>query len=169
MIKQERLKELFDYKDGNLYWKVKKQRITCGDVAGSLLRKYGNKTDYWAICADGNNYKAHRLIWLYHFGYMPPMIDHIDGNGLNNKIENLRIATPSQNAFNRKISPKSKSGIKGVYWNSRLNKWRVDINAFKKRVYLGLFQTKEEAAVIAAEARNQLHGDFAFKGKRNDI
>lgn len=169
MMKQERVKELFDYKDGNLYWKVQKQKVKMGNVAGGLLRKYGNKTDYWAIGIEGKTYKAHRLIWLYHYGYMPPMIDHIDGNGLNNKIENLRIATPSQNSFNKKLSSKSKSGIKNVQWVAKLNKWKVEMCAFKRKVYIGLFENIEEAEIAASAARAQLHGDFAFEGKRNDI
>lgn len=169
MTNQKRLKEVFDYKDGNLYWKIQKQKMKPGSLAGSILRKYGNKTDYWVISVDNKSYKAHRLIWMYHFGYLPPMIDHIDGDGLNNRIENLRIATPSQNSFNRKVSSASRSGIKNVYWNSKLGKWKVEIQAFKKSIYLGLFDSKEEAAIAAAKARTQIHGDFAFQGTRNDI
>lgn len=160
MLNQQNLKELFDYKDGNLYWKVNRHRVKCGDIAGTLNRKYGNTTDYWQICLNGKKYKAHTLIWIYHYGEIPKMIDHIDRNGLNNKIENLRIATPSQNSFNQKIRPGSKSGVKGVSWNKKLQKWKVEIRAFNKPVYLGVYSDKQEAINVANNGRLKLHGEF---------
>jgi hypothetical protein len=161
MISQQMLKELFDYKDGHLYWKITKGQKKEGKIAGSLLRKYGNKTDYWRIGINGKNLKAHRLIWIYHYNYLPAMLDHIDGNGLNNKIENLRPTTPAQNVQNRKISPKNKCGIKGVSWDKNTKKWRAIINAFGKQIYVGRFIELKEAEQAINKARLQLHGQFA--------
>jgi hypothetical protein len=159
MITQEKLKEMFDYKDGHLYWKAKKRKVTVGNIAGSLNRKYGNKTDYWSICVNKTRYKAHRLIWIYHFGYEPPMIDHIDGDGLNNRIENLRLTTPSQNCFNRKC--RALSGVKGVYFTNKTKKWRAEFVAYGKKIYLGTFADKQDAIHAIHGARMQAHGEFA--------
>jgi len=65
------------------------------------------------------------LIFLYHHGYLPKFVDHIDGNKKNNRIENLREATKSQNAMNQKVSTRNTSGIKGVMWHKRDKKWFV--------------------------------------------
>ncbi len=161
MITQEELKETFDYKDGHLYWKIAKQGVTKGNLAGTLNRKYGNKTDYWFVFFKGKNHKAHRLIWTYHYGFEPTMIDHIDGDGLNNRIENLRLTSPSQNAFNRKTKPNTKSGIKGVYFNAKSKKWTAKLIAYKKLIYLGTFLTQEDAIHAIHGARKQAHGEFA--------
>ena len=87
MITQERIKQLLKYKDGELVW-IKKSgigsHITVGAVAGSLKR-----IGYMGVCIDKSNYLTHRLIFLYHHGYLPKTVDHIDGDRLNNKINNL--------------------------------------------------------------------------------
>lgn len=97
-LTQKYVRSLFDYKDGNLYWKVRKAyRIKIGDLAG-----YVNITGYQEVIIDGKSYKAHRLIFLYHHGYLPKFLDHIDCNKLNNDINNLREATKSQNKMNQR-------------------------------------------------------------------
>lgn len=158
-VTQEQVKEFFDYKDGHLYWKKSRQRVRVGTIAGALLRKYGNKTDYWTIRLNGVACKAHRLIWLYHYGYLPKMLDHIDGDGLNNRIENLRPTTAAQNCQNKKITAKNKSGYKGVFEDR--GRWRAEITAFGKRVCLGRFSDVKDAAHAVNAARTQLHGAFA--------
>ena len=159
-----RVHELFDYKDGNLIWKfAKSRRVKTGDIAGYLAHE-----GYIDIGVDGGIYKAHRLIYFYHNGYFPLFIDHIDGNRSNNKIQNLRSATISQNAMNQKISTKNSSGVKGVYWHKRDKKWVVQLKVNFKRHYFGYFNDKKAAELVAVEATNKLHKEFsAYKGVLN--
>ena len=163
-ITLSRLHELFDYKDGNLIWKIdKSRRVKAGDIAGSL-----NKLGYIEIGVDRRVYKAHRLIYFYHNGHLPLSTDHIDGNKSNNKIENLRNATTSQNAMNRKISTKNSSGIKGVIWHKRDKKWVVQVKVNSKYHSFGYYDNKELAELMAIEATNKLHKEFsAYKGVLN--
>lgn len=85
-LTQECVRSLFDYRDGELYWKVSRGNgMKIGDLAGTV------RTDgYRSIQINGKLYLAHRLIFLYHYGYIPKEIDHIDSNPSNNNISNLR-------------------------------------------------------------------------------
>jgi hypothetical protein len=163
-ITLSRVHELFDYKDGNLIWKIATSpRVKVGNIAGYL-----GDCEYICIGVDGKQYKAHRLIYFYHNGYLPSSIDHIDGNRANNKIDNLRSATTSQNAMNQKISTKNSSGIKGVRWHKRDKKWYVQLSANSKRHSFGYYEDKELAEMVAIEATNKLHKEFsAYKGVLN--
>lgn len=89
------------------------------------------------------------------------LIDHIDGNPHNNKFANLRIATSRQNQCNQKIRRDNTSGLKGVSWDSKRNKWQAGIQIDGKRIALGRFSTKEEAYAAYCEAARRLHGEFA--------
>ena len=159
-----KLHELFDYKDGNLIWKIAtSRRIKVGDIAGYL-----SDCGYIGIGIDGRQYKAHRIIYFYHNGYLPSSIDHIDGNRSNNKIENLRSATTSQNAMNQKISTKNTSGVKGVHWHKRDKKWVVQLKVDSKRHSFGYFNDKKVAELVAVKVTNKLHKEFsAYKGVLN--
>lgn len=94
------------------------------------------------------------------------LIDHIDGNGLNNQKSNLRLANKSQNAFNRKKTSKNTSGYKGVTWSKYANSWFVSITVNKRKIYLGNFKVIEDAAKAYNEAALKYHGEFAHL---NDI
>lgn len=108
---QNYVKDLFDYYDGKLFWKVRKSDKTkIGSEAGS---KQSN--GYVKIRIDGKSYRLHRLVYLYHHGILPEYIDHIDGNPSNNLIENLRPATLRENGLNRTKQLNNTSGYKGVY------------------------------------------------------
>ena len=157
-LTQEYLHSLFDYKDGNLYWKnvSKFHNQLNKKIAGSL-----HHTGYVYIKIDNKKYSAHRLIFLYHHGYLPKMIDHIDKNSLNNNIDNLREANRFQNQWNTSLTNKSITKIKNVYWNKQLKKYSVQINAKNKRYYFGCFNDIELAELVAAEARNKYHKEFA--------
>lgn len=96
-----------------------------------------------------------------HHGYLPEQIDHIDGNGLNNKIENLRAATPLQNSRNQKIRNDSGSGIKNVRWDKRKKKWQVRLRLEGKEKHIGYFDDIFIAGKVAIESRNKYFGEFA--------
>jgi len=110
------------------------------------------------------NYKLHRIIFLYHKGYMPKLIDHINGDRYDNRIENLREANTYQNRQNSRIYSTSKSGVKNVYWCKRTNKWRVSFSINGKRKTFGSYVDLEEAKQVATSMRNKYFKDFANHG-----
>ena len=157
------LKHLFDYdkETGNLIWKVSNARSQkIGDIAGTLDSKIG----YIRVGINGKKYYAHRLVFLYHKGYLPKTIDHINGDKVDNRLGNLRAVTASQNQHNRKINSNSTSGYKGVSYYARTNKWCAKIRLESKRINLGYYKTPEEADAVVRKAREELHGGFANHG-----
>lgn len=159
IISQEYLHKIFDYKDGELYWKENNRaKKIKGMIAG-----YITKNGYRGIRKDGKFYLAHRLIFLYHHGYLPKYIDHIDRNRLNNLIENLRECNLQQSAFNRLPPQKNSSGYRNVTKNN--DKWQVALNLKGKCVYFGVFKDIELADLVAQEARDKYHKEF----KTNEI
>lgn len=160
-ISQDYVRELFDYRDGGLYWKISKGRVKIGCHAGTV-----QKNGYRHLRIDGKGYYAHRLIFLFHYGYIPKYLDHIDGDPLNNDISNIRETTTSQNGMNRKknnsYNSKTTSSIyKGVSWHRQRNKWWVRIQINGKRKSIGLFTSETDAARAYDDAANELFGEFA--------
>jgi hypothetical protein len=88
-------------------------------------------------------------------------VDHVDLNGLNNRRENLRIATPQQNCFNRRKTRANTSGFKGVCWNRKSRKWQAGIRINGRSVHLGLFETIDAAYNAYCKASNQHYGEYA--------
>jgi len=159
-ITQELVTHLFDYKDGTLYWKnPSAPRIKKGQVAGRLgIRGYVETN------INYKKYKNHRIIFLMFNGYLPEIVDHIDGNRLNNRIENLRAATMSQNLHNAKLSKANKSGIKGVSWEKDRNTWKVQIGVNGTTKRIGGIKSLELAELVAQELRQIHHGEYAHNG-----
>ena len=123
-LTQDQLKDLFDYREGVLYWRISlSNRVKIGDKAGNV-----NSKGYLRANINGVRYYNHRIIFLMFYGYLPNLVDHKDNNPLNNKIENLREASSSQNNCNAKKRADNTSGIKGVSWRKRDKKWRVYLN-----------------------------------------
>jgi len=149
MITQERVRELFHYKDGNLFWRVRRSNVRAGSMAGCP-----NGNGYLHVQIDKKLYQAHRLIFLYHHGYIPENdIDHIDRNRSNNKIENLREVSRSCNMRNSTQQNSTSSGVKGLTWNKRDQKWKAYIVVNNISKYLGYYSDFTEAAAhrLAAE------------------
>lgn len=157
MITQEYIKQLFTYADGNLYWKISRSNsIKVGQKVGTTP-----KHNYAQTYLDGKNYRVHRLIFLYHYGYFPAEIDHIDGDVTNNRIENLRSVTRQQNQYNTKLQKNNLSTAKNVSWFKQTNKWKVQMRINKVKTHLGYFDSLELAELVATEARAKFHKNFA--------
>lgn len=108
---------------------------------------------------------VHRIAWaLYHGEYPAVEIDHINGNGADNRISNLRLATSAQNNQNRRLSSRNKSGVKGVFRVKSGKPWRVCIGHGCGKYYITQFDDFAEAALHASEMRQKLHSEFANDG-----
>jgi hypothetical protein len=157
---QDRVRELFDYReDGNLICKsTRGGNAKVGTVAGSP-----KPSGYNRIRIDGVDYELHRIIFLHHYGYLTHGldVDHIDGDKQNNRIENLRECTRGQNQENSKLRLDNITGVKGVQYDKRRKKYRVNIKTNKKNYNGGSYATLEEATIKAKQLREELHGDFA--------
>lgn len=156
----ERAKALFVYNEdtGDLIWENPSgRRVKKGDIAGRV-----NNTGHLGIGIDGSRYQAHQIIWVWFNGEIPEgyEVDHKDENKLNNRIQNLRLATRSQNMCNITMKRTNKSGFKGVSFHVASGKWGASVVVDRKKHYLGLYETSEEAADVAAAKRKELHGKF---------
>lgn len=150
-VTQELLKELFEYKDGNLYKKTNPE-VKVGSPKGD---------GYLITCIENKMYRLHRLIYLMHYGYLPKILDHIDTDRSNNRIENLRPTTQISNQWNRKVGKANSSGVKNVTWHKTGKKWCVELRLHGKHKSFGLYEDLELAELVAIMAREKYHGTFA--------
>lgn len=104
-----------------------------------------------------------RLVWFKQTGEDPGLnvVDHKDTNPLNDKWDNLRLATRAQNSHNRSVGSTNTSGVKGVYWDKIQGKWRARITSKGKLLYSAYFDDLSVAAQAISEKRKELHGEFA--------
>lgn len=157
-ISKERLQELFRYDPeiGRLIWiATKSNRAVAGTEAGGFNPGNG----YRYVGVDGSRYLEHRLIWLAVHGVWPSLqIDHINGNKIDNRLENLREATPSQNQANWPIPKNNTSGFKGA---ARFrDKWRAAIQHKRKYIFIGLFDTPQAASAAYLAKAKELNGEY---------
>ena len=154
-VQRADLLDTFDYdpSTGNLVWRDNGVNRRPGKAAGNL--NLGYREVEWR----GVRYYCHKLVWLIIYGTVPYEIDHIDCDKLNNRIENLREATRVDNGANRRMTVRNTSGSKGVTWNKRAGKWQASCG--RVGGYIGMFDTKEAAALAYAEAAARRYGEFA--------
>jgi hypothetical protein len=153
----ERLRALLDYdaETGTFTWRDGRWFGLAGKVAGVKT-----VAGYIKVGVDGRVYSAHRLAWLHVTGAWPAhQLDHIDGERGNNRLANLREATRTQNSWNKKRAKHSTTGFKGV-WRSGA-KWAATIRKNGRPVYLGTFETAEEAHAAYVTAAQEHFGEFA--------
>lgn len=155
---------VYDPESGLLYWKQvtsQKQRRLLGVAVGSQIAD-----SRWQVKLFGLRYYYHRVIWTMYNGQIPDgmYVDHVDCDPSNNRLENLRLATSSQNQHNRSKNRRSASGFKGVTWNSRAKKWRARIRLNGKPTHLGYYHTPKEAHAVYCTSASRLHGQFANFG-----
>lgn len=139
----------YDKRTGKLFWNKKIKRLPKleNKEAGHIHKNKNGKRSifYRRFRLFGKNYSSHRIIWYLHYGYMPNVIDHIDGNGLNNKITNLRDVTASINQKNRYTHRAGR--LYGAIYYKPKNNWMSVKIIGKKRIFLGYYKTEEEAHI----------------------
>jgi hypothetical protein len=158
-LTQEEAHRLFKYRDGVLYWKERPKfsRKPKGDMEAGT----NNGCSYKKVCVAQKKYYTHQVIFLMHHGYMPEVVDHIDGNIKNNKIDNLRASNKSLNACNSKTRKDNTSGHRGVVWSKACQKWSARIQVQNRGIHLGVYEDFELACLVADEARALYHGEHA--------
>jgi hypothetical protein len=157
---QEYLKSILDYdpSTGLFHHKTNYGGVWAGTVAGCL----DSTTGYVRVRVRGKKYAAHRLAVFYMTGQPVPSgmsIDHINGDRSDNRFENLRICTNIENSFNTKPHKDNLTGLKGI--QERKGKWRAMLGFNHKKVHLGSFASKEEAAAAYDLAAATYFKEFA--------
>jgi hypothetical protein len=139
--------ELFTYEDG----------LLISNKTGTIYCNL-DRDGYIRIRISGKEYRAHRIIWEMHHGQIAEgmLIDHIDRDIFNNRIENLRLATRQQNNANKGKTGKLPKGVSVVG-----NKFRARIYHNNKHHSLGTFNTIEDASYAYYEASINLNGEYA--------
>ena len=162
-ITAEEARQLLDYnpETGVFTWRVRRTGTArAGDQTGRV-----NNRGYVELKVKNRRYSAHRLAWLMVHGVWPrEFIDHIDGNPANNRLDNLREASRTENSRNRRMQYSNTSGYKGVYWFKAARKWHAQIHTNGRNKHLGLFLTAEAAHAAYCKAAAELHGEFANFG-----
>ncbi len=163
---------LFYEKDGILFWKRK-------EVVSKRSFFNTRYADKEAGGFDGKGYRrvvykqgcksvgVHRIIFLMHHGYLPEVIDHINGKPADNRIENLRAATRQTNNQNSRLARHNTSGVKGVSYSKKDKFWRCSLSFNNKIKQVAGFKTIEDAADFMDLWRSEAHGEFANNGIRS--
>lgn len=155
-ISQERLKTLFEYRDGCLWRSFR-------SGPRPVLPRDGGKDWYRSVKIDGNTYLVHRVVWTLLKGAIPSgmEVDHIDGDKTNNRIENLRLASRSDNGMNRLKPAANTSGFKGVLWSKAAGKWLAKIKKDQTAIHIGLFDDADAARRAYEQKARELFGQFS--------
>ena len=146
----------FVYSDGVLYYKLQSEnkKMLKGVRVGHV-----NNAGYMSVGINYKKFLIHRIIFLMFNRQLPDIIDHIDRDCSNNKIENLRAADKKINSWNRNLQSNNKSGFRGVSWSKQSKKWHSCIRVDGKRLHLGFYNTPEEASKRYEEKRDELARD----------
>lgn len=152
------IEDLFGYIDGKLIEKTKRHGRS--KIGEPIVNKPCG-SGYSRISFNGKYWQYHKAIFYFHNGWVPDLLDHIDHDSSNNRIENLRPASYSQNNINRVLKNKPKSGFRGVYKTSR-HRWVVYLSINSKRTIVGRFCDPVEAAKAHDRAAKEIQGEFAI-------
>lgn len=165
-LDSEKIKNLIHFDGEKYYWKVRPASMFSSKSsaaawnakhAGKETLNKSNGRKHSVVRIFGKNYASHRVIWLYHYGEWPTgEIDHINGNGFDNRLSNLRDVSHSENCKNMPIPSNNLSGVRGVHWDKGHSKWRAFIKTNGRSKYLGLFADKQQAINIRKAAERAL-------------
>jgi len=162
MIDLETANILFKYdpNTGILTRKVRSGKGLIGSVVG-----HTNNKGHLRVSIHYKYYYVHRICWLMHYGEdAPSLIDHINGDGEDNRTDNLRIASYKENSANMKLTKRNTSGVKGVSWHKHKSAWRATIKVDGKHVHVGYYGDIPTAEVAIKAYRDKIHGEFANHG-----
>jgi hypothetical protein len=139
------------------------------DITGKILAASLDRGGYKRLKLNkGKVFKVHRLVAT---AFIPnpdnkKCVDHIDGDTINNNVNNLRWCSQQENNCNRKVSKNNTSGVKGISWNKDTKKWRATIRYNNKDYHLGLFSNIEDAVTARKLKANELFGEFTNQSER---
>lgn len=150
---------VYNSKTGKLFRKTKNKTKFCS----SLLNK-GNSGSLMAGMG-GRRYSQPRIIWKLVYGYLPDIVDHINGDQRDNRLCNLREVTHLENRRNEKIPKNNTSGCLGVCWRSDIKKWQASISILNRTIYLGIYDNLLDAAAARMRA-NVKYGFHPNHGAR---
>ena len=167
----EAVRALLDYDPatGVLTWRrreprTREDKIFNGQFAG---KRAGARMQngYTIVCISPGKYLAHRLAWLITHGDWPDAdIDHINGDRGDNRLANLREASRSQNNANMGLRADNRSGVRGVFWDTRSQMWRAEIMMNNKVTPLGRYSDIKEATEVRRSAEMRMFGEFRKSG-----
>ena len=165
------LREVFRYEEAKLVWNVRPiEHFQTYQAWKAWNTKFSNKPSgcfgkkgYIEVRFSKRSYKAHRIIYALVHGDVLYDIDHVNGDCVDNRIENLRVATATENNCNQRLRSDNLSGIKGVYWNPEKNRWIAQISKNKKTTSKS-FVSVNDAETWVTENRLKIHMDFANHG-----
>lgn len=160
----------YDHYSGIFTWRERTLRIGIERLDKAWNTRFAGKVVLAGTEPKGHKYfslhdkkyKAHRIAWAVTYNEWPASdIDHINGDPADNRIDNLRLATQSENNYNSRLRRDNTSGIKGISWNKTYQKWEVYINVDGRRIRLGKFEALDKAIAIRRAAELKYHGQFA--------
>ena len=178
MINGKPYSEYFLFDGVRLVWKERPSTHFASERAASAFnKKYpgrpvgcvwtprNSNTSYITTILYSKLYYTHRIVWAMNYGEIPEgfLVDHINGNGTDNRIENLRLVSHKQNMMNQKKPKSNTSGHVGVYWNKARKKWVAAIMVDGKNKSLGYYKEKDDA-INARKAGEKLYGFFTGHG-----
>jgi hypothetical protein len=168
----EYLRQCFHYDSGRLFWlkRLREHFSTADYWRGWNNRWSGKEAGYldsgrrWQVRVNDRKIPRYYIVWALHFGEWPELLDHRNRDSSNDRINNLRLVTPCQNAQNRRRQSNNKAGLKGVSWDRGKGRWRATITVNRRWIQLGLFDTPELAHHAYIEAIRLHFGEFACEG-----
>ena len=161
---------IYSGETGEFRWRDRPREHFTSDKAHKIftklyaLRECGgiSAEGYRVIRVDGRIHKGHRLAWLYTYGQWPAgWLDHVNRNRADNRIENLREATPTLNARNAGRRVDNSSGVRGVTWHKATQKWLAQIAVGGVSHHIGVFESLDLAAAARTVAERELHGEVS--------